>query len=86
MPGTAATRDSLVRTERVKLTAAYLNTAAGDLFTAGVVAPIASAAVGVTTSGAQIIPLTRLIGVMISLACSVGLHALAHMILKGLMP
>lgn len=86
MPGTAATRDSLIRTERVKLTAAYLNTAAGDLFTAGVVAPIAAAAFGVTTSGAQITPLTRLMGVMISLACSVGLHALARMILKGLMP
>ena len=29
MPDTATTRDTLIRTERVKLTAAYLNTAAG---------------------------------------------------------
>lgn len=86
MPDTATTRDTLIRTERVKLTAAYLNTAAGGLFTAGVVAPIAAAAFEVTTSGAQITPLTLLLGVMIFLARHVGLHALARMVLKGLMP
>ncbi|WP_027170622.1 hypothetical protein [Methylobacterium sp. 10] len=78
--------ERLVRTERVKLTATYLNTAAGGLFTAGVVAPTAAAVFGVTASGSHIGPLTLLLGVAIFLGCSVGLHAMARMVLKGLKP
>ncbi len=86
MSDTDAAHDKLVRTERVKLTATYLNTAAGGLFTAGVVAPVAAAVFGVTAAGSHIGPLTLLLGVTMFLGCSVGLHALARMVLKGLKP
>ena len=47
-----------VAIERVKLTAAYLNTAAGGLFTTGVVAPFAAAVFGVTGAAGPLSALT----------------------------
>lgn len=41
---------SLIPNERTKLTAAYLNTAANGLFTAGVVAPLVAAVFGISES------------------------------------
>lgn len=77
---------SAVRAERTKLTAAYLNTIAGGLFTAGVVAPLAAATFGVAGAGGHISALTLAVGVTIFLVCSVGVHALARFVLKGLQP
>jgi hypothetical protein len=75
---------SAIRNERTKLTATYLNTAAGGLFTAGVVAPLAAAVFGVTEAGGHISALTLAIGVTIFLGASLSLHAAARAVLKGL--
>ena len=77
---------SLIPNERTKLTAAYLNTAAGGLFTAGVVAPLVAVVFGI--SGPTGIPsaLTLVIGVAIFFGASVTLHLVARVVLKGLKP
>jgi len=75
---------SLVGNERRKLTAAYLNTMAGGLFTAGVAVPIAAAVFGFTGAGVPVGALTLLGGTTMFLAVSVGLHLAARSALKGL--
>ncbi len=75
-----------VRQERTKLTASYLNTIAGSLFTAGVAAPIAAAVFVFTGAGARIDALTLVLGSAIFLACSVILHFAARALLKRLSP
>lgn len=77
---------SVVRTERIKLTASYLNAAAGGVFTAGVVAPIAAAVFGLTGPAGVLPALTLLIGVAIFLSVSVGLHMAARRNPKDLEP
>ncbi|KMO19533.1 hypothetical protein [Methylobacterium platani] len=77
---------SLVTNERTKLTAAYLNTAAGSLFTAGVVAPIVAAVFGVTGPSGGVPTLTLGLGAMIFLCASIALHAAARYVRKGLKP
>lgn len=73
-----------VRQERTKLTASYLNTIAGSLFTAGVAAPIAAAVFGFAGAGARIDALTLVLGSAIFLACSVILHIAARALLERL--
>ncbi|GJE58982.1 hypothetical protein [Methylobacterium trifolii] len=75
-----------VRIERIKLTANDLNTAAGGLFTAGVVAPLAAAVFGVTGPAGGLSALTLVLGVAIFLCASVALHAAARLVPKGLGP
>ena len=77
---------SLTHNERTKLTATYLNTAAGSLFTAGVVAPIAAAVFGVTGPAGHVPTLTLGLGALIFLCASIALHAAARYVLKGLKP
>ena len=77
---------SLTHNERTKLTATYLNTAAGSLFTAGVVAPIAAAVFGVTGPAGHVPTLTLGLGALIFLCASIALHAAARYVLKGLRP
>ena len=77
---------TLVHNERTKLTAAYLNTAAGGLFGAGVVAPIAAAVFGVTGPVGHLPTLTLGLGALIFLCASLALHAAARYVLKGLKP
>ncbi|BCM86274.1 hypothetical protein [Methylobacterium indicum] len=77
---------SLIDKERTKLTATYLNTAAGGLFTAGVIAPVVAATFGVSGAAGGPSALTLAGGVAIFLGCSVGLHLLARTVLKGLKP
>ena len=77
---------SLTHNERVKLTAAYLNTAAGACLTAGVIAPLAAVVFGYVGAGVVASPLTLPIGVSIFLAVSVGLHVAARYALGGLKP
>ena len=54
---------SLVHNERVKLTAAYLNTGAGACFAAGVVAPLAALAFGYGTVQSNVSALTFWVGI-----------------------
>lgn len=75
-----------VKTERIKLTAAYLNTMAGGFFTAGVAAPIAAAVFGISGPAGNLSALTVTVGALIFLAGSLALHAAARYILKGLEP
>ena len=75
-----------VLTERVKLTAAYLNTAAGRFFTTGVVAPLAAVVFGVAGPSGGPSALTLVLGVLIFLLSSLGLHAAARFVLKGVAP
>lgn len=77
---------SLTHNERVKLTAAYLNTAAGASLTAGVIAPIAAAVFGFTGSFAGPSALTLMAGITIFLVASVVLHLAARHVLGGLRP
>jgi hypothetical protein len=79
------TAHKLVRNERTKLTATYLNTAAGGLFTAGVVAPLVAAVFGLGT-GPHLSALTLVLGIAIFLAASGSLHLAARTVLKGLKP
>lgn len=76
---------SLIANERTKLTATYLNTAAGGLFTAGVVAPLVAAVFGIGPAG-EAGALTLVLGVTIFLIVSGALHAAACSVLKGLKP
>jgi hypothetical protein len=69
---------SLVHNERTKLTATYLNTAAGGMFTAGVIAPLAAAAFGVSGAAGHLSTSTLALGVLISLCASIALHAAAR--------
>jgi len=64
--------DKLVRNERLKLTAPWLNTLAGASMTAGVIAPIAAALFGVAAAPIQM--LTLGFGVLIFSLVGVGLH------------
>jgi hypothetical protein len=75
-----------VAIERVKLTATYLNTAAGGLFTTGVVAPIAAAVFGVTGATGPLSALTLGIGGTMFLVASLVAHAAARFVLKDLRP
>ena len=77
---------SVIANERTKLTAAYLNTAAGGLFTAGVVAPLVAAVFGIAGPIGGASALTLLLGVTIFLMASAALHAAARSVLKGLKP
>ena len=75
---------STVSNERVKLTAAYLNAAAGACLVAGVIAPFAAFAFGyVTPPGST---LTFALGATTFLVASLGLHTAARFLLKGLRP
>ena len=74
-----------VRIERTKLTAGYVNAAAGSLLTAGVVAPIAAALWGFGPSG-SVSALTLVTWATIFLAMSVAAHAAARYILRGVEP
>lgn len=75
----------LVANERTKLTATYLNTAGGGLFTAGVVAPLVAAVFGLGT-GPHLSVLTLVLGIAIFLGASGSLHLAARTVLKGLKP
>ncbi|MDO9428408.1 MAG: hypothetical protein Q7T93_16450 [Methylobacterium sp.] len=86
MSDTDAARDKLVRTERVKLTATYLNTAAGGLFTTGVVAPLAAAVFGLTGAASGLTALTLGLGTTMFLCASLAMHAAARYVIKGLAP
>ena len=84
--GDEAAQAKAVHNERIKLTAGYLNTAAGGMFTAGVIAPLVAAVFGVAGPSGGPGALTLLFGVAIFIGCSVGLHLLARTVLKGLRP
>lgn len=75
-----------VHNERTKLTATYLNTAAGALFGAGVVAPTAAAVFGLAGPPGHLPALTLGLGALIFLGASLALHAAARYVLKGLKP
>ncbi len=75
---------SLTHNERIKLTATYLNTAAGSCLTAGVIAPLAAAVFGLTGGAAPLSRLTLPIGVTMFLFVSLGLHLAARYALGGL--
>jgi hypothetical protein len=77
---------SLVRNEQAKLTANYLNAAAGSFFAAGVVAPLAAAVFGLTGAGSPVGTLTLAMGAMIFFVVSVALHFAARYVLRGLKP
>jgi hypothetical protein len=77
-------RDKLVRNERLKLTASWLNTLAGASMAAGVIAPLAAALFGV--AAAPVPTLTLGLGVLIFFLVGVGLHVFARLVLKGLRP
>ena len=68
----------LVRNERVKLTAGYLNTAATTLFGVGVVAPLVAAVYGFAAAGSPLPPLTLLIGFTMFSSMSGALHIAAR--------
>lgn len=72
----------LVRNERAKLTAAYLNAAAGTALGAGVIAPLVAALYGVPGGTAG--PLTLALGLTMFFAVSVLLHVWARYMLRGL--
>jgi hypothetical protein len=74
---------SLTHNERTELTASYLNTMAGTVFAAGVVAPLAAVTFGYTGPAAPVSTLTFAIGVSIFFLVSIGLHAAGRYILKG---
>ena len=76
---------SLAHNERLKLTANYLNTAAGTCFAAGVVAPFAAFTFGFSGGGTAS-TLTFGLGVATFLLASGALHLAARSILKGLRP
>ena len=82
--GPETPRASVDQVERVKLTAAYLNTAAGGLFTAGVVAPLAAAVFGITGPVGGLPALILIIGITIFLGASVALHIAGRIALRGL--
>jgi hypothetical protein len=63
---------SLTHNERTKLTATYLNTMAGTVFAAGVVAPLAAATFGYSGATAPVSTLTFAIGVSIFFSCLLG--------------
>ena len=65
---------SLVQNERAKLTANYLNAAAGSCLAAGVIAPLAAAVFRLTGAGSAISALTLAVGVLIFLFVSVAVH------------
>jgi hypothetical protein len=75
---------SLVYNERAKLTANYLNGAAGSFFAAGVVAPLAAAVFGLAGPGTPVSTLTLALGVLIFFAVSIGLHFAPRYVLKSL--
>ncbi len=77
---------SLIDNERTKLTATDLNTAAGGLFTAAVIAPVVAATFGVSGAAGSLFALTLVGGVATVLGCSVGLHLLARTVPRGLKP
>ena len=72
---------SLVRNERTKLTASYLNTAASGFFGAGVIAPLTAAVFGLTGPGSPVSTLTLVIGVLIFFVASVSIHLAARYVL-----
>lgn len=75
-----------VHNERIKLTAAYLNTAAGGLFTAGVVAPLVAAVFSLGNAAGNLSALTLVLGIAIFLLASGALHLAARTVLKALKP
>lgn len=77
---------SLIENERLKLTAGYLNTAAGACFAAGVVAPAVAVTFGYAASPAPVAPLTFLFGITTFFLASLSLHVAARFLLKGLKP
>ena len=77
---------SLVSNEKVKLSAAYLNTAAGGLFTAGVVAPLVAVVFGIAGPANGAHALTLVVGVTTFLSASGALHVAARRVLTGLQP
>ena len=77
---------SLTHNERVKLSATYLNTMAGTVLAAGVVAPVAAVTFGYAGPSAPVSTLTFAGGVSIFFIVSLGLHAAARYILQGLRP
>ena len=70
--------------ERAKTTASYLNAAVGTCLGAGVIAPLAARVFGVTGPGGPVPPLTLTLGVLMFLLVSLGLHAAARYVLRGL--
>jgi hypothetical protein len=71
--------DQLVRNERAKLTATYLNGIAIAIFAVGGLAPVISAA-----SSASVISLPATMSTAICLFASVAPHFVARRVLKGL--
>lgn len=76
----------LLRNKRIELTAAHLNTAAGGLFAAGVVAPLVAAVFGLGNAAGNLLALTLVLGIAIFLFASGALHLAARTVLKGLKP
>ncbi|NNM72154.1 hypothetical protein [Enterovirga aerilata] len=75
----------MAHNERLKLTANYLNTAAGTCFAAGVVAPFAPLTFGFS-GGGSVSTLTFGLGVATFLTASGALHLATRSILKDLRP
>lgn len=78
---TVAAVPTYVRNERTKLTATYLNTAAGGLFTAGVVAPLVAAVFGLGNAAGNLSALTLTLVIAIFLLASGALHLAACTVL-----
>jgi ABC-type transport system involved in cytochrome bd biosynthesis fused ATPase/permease subunit len=76
--------DKLVRNERTKLTAGYLNTAATTLLGAGVVAPLVAGIYGLVGAGQVSSPLTLAAGLTMFLAMSAITHVAARLVLGRL--
>lgn len=68
------------RNERRKLTASYLNTLSAAVLTVGAIAPVAAVAYGNATPSALII----IVGAVICIGASLGLHFLARWYLGGI--
>ncbi|TXM88777.1 hypothetical protein [Methylobacterium sp. WL116] len=76
---------SLISNERIKLSAAYLNTAAGGLFTAGVVAALVATVFGVS-GRSNLSALTLSGGIAIFFLASIALYGCARIIRGRLQP
>jgi len=71
----------LVHNERVKLTAGWLQTAAGAALAIGILTPLAA---WFYAASSRVRPATLLIGVLIWFVASVILHCFAQWVLGGL--
>ena len=79
---TPDSRETLIRNERVKLTASYVNTIAGGVFTVGGLAPIFAVLYGATS---PTVPIWLVVGIaLICWIASAALHWRARLYLKEL--